>query len=646
MASRIGKMTIGMAAACAFSAAAADPVPVEAFARTGKISSPRLAPDGKHLSVTLNVGDGRHALAIFRVEGMQPTLVLKLPPNEVPMQVGWVSPQRLVVAKGRQTGPREKPMPTGEINAVDLDGDNQKYIFGYESSGRTVGIDRGFGYIEGLPEKANGRFYMRALSASSNRSMLYDVDATDGTSRLVADIGQRDLSFVLDRSGRARFAIGTDDEDNYLLYESDPKDKWTPIPPDRTGGKLVPFAFSPDGTEVFAWFASDGGPMSLVRTAPDGTGRQALVEDSFASVGDMLWTATPMHPFAAWKEGGIPAIIYFDDDVPEAKVHRVLGKSFAGKLVDFVDHSEDGRTSLLYVHSDRDPGAWYLFDHGRNAAQIVFTAMEAIQPDRMGVRRPVRFKASDGLELDGFLTIPAGTGEPSKLPMVLVPHGGPHAVGDRWPFDTDAQFLASRGYLVLQVNYRGSQGRGKTFEQAGYRHWATRIQDDLLDGVRWAIGQGYADPQRVCAYGASFGAYSAMMSAARAPELFKCAVGFAGIYDLGMMYDKGDIRQSAWGRNYLERAIGTDEAELEAGSPTSLAARIRAPVLLVHGETDRRAPFAQAKAMRKALEKADHPPEWMAVPKEGHGFYKDENNIAFYQRLESFIGKHIGSAKP
>ena len=632
------------ASACACGAAAAEPVPVEAFARAGRISSPRLAPDGKHLSVTLNLGEGRHALGIFRIDGMKPTLMLKLPPNEVPMQVGWVSPQRLVVAKGRQSGPREKPQLTGEINAVDLDGGNQKYLFGYDSPGRTIGIDRGFGYIAALPEKSNGRFYMRTLSATSKRSMLYDVDASDGTSRLVADIGERDLSFVLDRTGRARFAIGLDDEDNYLLFQSDAKQRWSPVPSERTGGKLVPFAFSPAGDKVFAWFAADGEPLSLVQAEPDGSGRRTLVEDDFASIGDLQWTATPMQPFAAWKEGGIPAIAYLDENAPATKTHRMLSRSFAGKLVDFVDHSEDGSISLFYVYSDRDPGSWYLFDHRKNAAQLVLAAMEEIPVERMGVRRPIRFKASDGVELDGYLTIPAGVAEPAKLPMVLVPHGGPHAIGDRWPFDLDAQFLASRGYLVLQVNFRGSQGRGKAFEQAGYRQWATRIQDDLIDGVRWSISQGHADPQRICAYGASFGAYSAMISAARAPELFKCAVGFAGIYDLGMMYDKGDIRESAWGRNYLERTIGRDEEALAASSPTSMAPRIKAAVLLVHGESDRRAPFAQAKAMRSALEKAGHPPEWMAVPKEGHGFYKDDNNIEFYRRLETFIGRHIGAA--
>ena len=171
----------------------------------------------------------------------------------------------------------------------------------------------------------------------------------------------------------------------------------------------------------------------------------------------------------------------------------------------------------------------------------------------------------------------------------------------------DAQFLASRGYAVLQVNYRGSGGRGSTFLHAGFRKWGTRIQDDLADGVRWAVSEGIADAKRVCVYGASFGGYAAMMSAIRSPDLFKCAVGYAGIYDLSMMYDKGDILESRFGLAYLDEVIGNDQAELKANSPVNLADKLQAAVLIVHGEADERAPFAHGCASaRSALRRWSH----------------------------------------
>lgn len=628
---------------CAGSAHAAAPVPVEAFAVADTVGSPRLSPDGRHVAISTNLGDGNHAIAVHRVEDLARTALLRLPRYEMPVQMYWVSDRRLLIAKGRLYGAREAPAPMGEIIATDFDGSNQKYVYGYQQSTRMAGIERGFGYINDLPLVPNNRFYMRRLSHNSSRSMLYDVDTERATHRLVADIGVRNLDFVLDPDGVPRFASGTDDDDNFLLYASgkDGRD-WHKVAADAAGGNFSPFALSPDGAQVFGLYTVDNGPASLVRTAADGSDREVLVEDPFGSVGGVEWDAAKQ-PFAATLAHGRPRMVYFDPASAQADEHRMLGGLFPGYHVSYANHSQDGNLSLLLVYSDRDPGMWYLFDRAQAQVKLLFASREGIDPERMGERRYFRFAASDGMELDGYLTIPAGVGDPVSMPMVLLPHGGPHVQGDRWRFDTDAQFLASRGYLVLQVNYRGSLGRGYGFQQAGFHQWGGRIQDDLVDGVRWAIAQGHADPGRICAYGASFGAYSAMMVAARAPELISCAAGLAGLYDLKAFTTRSDVARSSSGRAYFNRAIGAGDDHLRANSPTALAAAIQAPVFLAHGSLDERTPYSQAVAMRKALEDAGRAPEWMAVPREGHGFYSDQNNIEFYQRLEAFLARHIGA---
>ena len=621
------------------------PVPVEAFAAANRLHSPRLSPDGAHLAITADLGDGHHALAVHRTDDMQRTALLRLPRYELPTQVAWVSDTRLVLAKGRQVGSREAPLPTGDIIATDADGKNQKYLFGYQQSLRTAGIEAGFGYIEGLPATPNGRFYMRRLSRDTQRSQLYDVDAGNATGRLVADIDVKDLRFTLDRQGVPRFAAGVDDNDRQVLFIADAQGRhWTPVASDAPGTVWTPYAFSVDGTQVYALQSVNGGPSRLVASSPDGRDHRVLAQHPVRSVSDIEWGAGSLQPFAAVIADGKPRAIYFDPQSADAQLHDALSNSFPDHYVAYVDHSRDGNRSLLYAFSDRDPGSWYLFDRAQGKASLLLSSREGLDAARMGERRAIRFRASDGMELEGFMTLPAGVTTPAGLPTVIVPHGGPHAVRDDWAFDQDAQFLASRGYLVLQVNYRGSGGRGRAFEEAGYLKWGTRVQDDLLDGLRWTIAQGYADGRRVCAYGASFGAYSAMMLAARAPDLIKCTAGLAGVYDLKMLYAKGDIRTTQAGSNYLARAIGRDEAALTSASPTTLATRITAPVLLVHGELDERAPVAQAKAMQAALERAGHPPEWMAVPGEGHGFHADANNIAFYRKLEAFLARHIGAA--
>ncbi len=622
-------------------AAMAQALPVEAFAKASPFSMPRLSPTGDYLALSTDFGGGNNAVQVLRLSDMKRMAVLRLPRYESPFQIAWVGDRRLVVAKGRKYGSLEKPQPTGEIIASDFDGQNQRYIYGYEQQNAAAGLDRGFGYIESVAESNDGRFYMRQLQRNPTSSMLYVVDTQRPTFKLIADINVPQLEFLIDHNGIARYAWGRDDADNYRLYRSDDGRRWQPMAASQAGSIWTPLAFSADNTRVYAGLSRDEGPSQLVMSDLDGSNSEVLAGDGFASVGLMQWTGYPSVPFAASPQGGRPRLEYFDPGRPEAELHKALAGLLPQQHVTFGDVSRNGQVVLVHVAGDRDPGSWYVLRRSTNKLEKVLSPHDAIDPALMAERRPVRFKASDGVELEAMLTIPRNS-EGRRLPTVVLPHGGPHGVSDDWFYDTDAQFLANRGYLVVQVNYRGSGGRGRAFERLGYLQWGTRIQQDLLDGLDHAVASGLADPDRVCAYGASFGAYSAMMLAARAPERIRCAVGLAGVYDLKMMYKKGDIKDDAYGRNYLERVIGRSDEELAANSPVSLAARIKAPVLLVHGDRDERAPIAQANAMRNALTAAGRAPGWMAVPGEGHGFYNDDNSIAFYRALEKFLQEHIG----
>ena len=624
--------------ACLAWPAAAQQVPVEAFAKASPFSMPQLSPSGEYLAVATDFGEGNHAVQILRLSDMQRTAVLRLPRYQSAFQLGWVSDKRLVVAKGRKLGSLEKPVPLGEIIASDFDGQNQRYIYGYEQQNAAAGLERGFGFIDGIADSNDGRFYMRQLQRNPTSSMLYLVDTQRPTFKLIASINVPDLEFIIDRAGVARYAWGADKQDNYLLYASPDGRQWQPL---ALPYKWTPLAFSADNQRVYGQLARNDGPTQLVSTDPAGADPDVLASDAFSSVGRLQWTHAPAIPFAATPLAGRPVLSYFDPGRPDAQLHQALAGLLPEQQVSFVDSSRDGQTLLVHLGSDRDPGSWSIFRRSGNKLEKVLIANEGIDPALMAERRPLRFKASDGMELEAILTVPRNS-EGRALPTVVLPHGGPHGVRDGWFYDTDAQFLANRGYLVVQVNYRGSGGRGDAFERSGYLQWGTRIQQDIIDGLDHAVALGLADSKRVCSYGASFGAYSAMMLAARQPTRFRCAVGLAGVYDLKMMYSKGDIADYAYGRSYLRRAIGNSDAELAANSPAALAASIQAPVFLAHGERDERTPIAQANAMRAALTAAGRPPQWMAVAGEGHGFYNDDNQAAFYRALEGFLGKNIG----
>lgn len=626
-------------------AAATDLLPVEDFARHPTLSMPRLSPDGKYLAVRWDDGSS-HALIVYRVDDMsRPASMLRMPRYELPAGITWVSPTRLVIEKGKQYGSIDRPFLTGEIIATDVDGKHQDYLYGHQvqsgSRAASRGTDRGWGTVDGVPEHADGHFYMTAMPWSSpEHSYLYDVDASANTRHLIGDIGEGDMRFMIGADGQAHYAYGRNERFDYVVYHRQ-DGRWRPLTAQQVGGTFAPIGFAHDHRRVYAMYAPGSGPASLVEQDENGGHRKVLAAAGFGQVGGIEWTPLPRRPFATIRDSGVPQPGYIDPELPAARLHRALALTFPGQYVHFVDYSEDGGQLLFSVASDRTPGAYFLIDTHSHKVRKLFDVAPWIDPARMAERRPLRFQASDGTELEAILTLPPGR-PGTHLPMVLMPHGGPIGVRDDWFYDSDAQFLASRGYLVLQVNYRGSGGRGEGFQRAGYLTWGTRIQQDLIDGVGWAVARGYADPDRVCVYGGSFGGYSALMAVIRAPGMFKCAVGYAGIYDLRMMYGKGDIRQSRSGRSYLAAVVGRDDAELDANSPAKLADKITVPVLLVHGEDDNRAPFAQARAMRAALDAAHKPYQWMSKPGEGHGFYDEKNRVDFYNALQAFLEKHIG----
>ena len=254
---------------------------------------------------------------------------------------------------------------------------------------------------------------------------------------------------------------------------------------------------------------------------------------------------------------------------------------------------------------------------------------------------PVVIKARDGLTLHALLTKPKDVKGP--VPLLVNVHGGPFGVTDFWGFMPENQFFASRGWAVLQVNYRGSGNRGSDFQEAGYRQWGLKMQEDLVDATQWAVSQGVADPKRMCIYGGSYGGYAALAGVIKDPDLYRCAVGIVGVYDL-VQFRKGDGSDfSRLGGDYFEkfmsRRVGEKPEELVATSPVHNVAKIKIPVFIIHGSNDVRVPVEHANRLREAMDKAGKPYEWLIKP-EGHGFYNVDNRVEMYTKVMEFLTKH------
>ncbi|ALK98065.1 hypothetical protein AB595_17465 [Massilia sp. WF1] len=632
----------------ALAAPPAPAVPVSAFVNEDQYALPRLAPDGRHIAITVRMPSGERPVPVVMVYSLPELKVegaIRLPAFEVPLDCRWVSNSRLVISRGKELGSREKPVATGELLATDYDGKKQEYLHGYRmfkqsSRGDRYADDYAYGYIEDVARAYDNHIFVTSRLWEADRTLLFDIDARSAIRKLLAALPEPGLGFLLQHDGTPRFAYGSDEENYAALFRrNDASGAWNKV--DIKERRYTPVAFSADDTRFAALVSKSGEPESLIKENLQTGERTTLFSDPVAEPTGLLYGAGHGLPFGARSGIGVPHAVYFDEDSEDARLHKLLSQQFPGSWVSFHSFSQDGKLLLFGVSSDRDPGSYYLFNKNTGKADLLFSSMEGIDPERMAARQPISFPSRDGHTLYGFMTAPrapAGT----KLPLVLVPHGGPHFVADDWFFDTDAQFLASRGYAVLQVNFRGSDGRGPGFMHAGYREWGGKIQDDLVDGVKWAIKQGLVDPKRICVVGASFGGYSALMLAAREPDLFRCAVGYAGVYDLNLMATTEEAKNNKRFQAQLKRFIGSDKAELDRFSPVTLAAQIKAPVLLVHGGKDKRAPLAHAEAMRAALVKAGHPPEWFLAPNESHGFYDTANVTEYYQRLEAFLAKNLG----
>jgi dipeptidyl aminopeptidase/acylaminoacyl peptidase len=310
------------------------------------------------------------------------------------------------------------------------------------------------------------------------------------------------------------------------------------------------------------------------------------------------------------------------------------------------DSSEDGNTILLYVEGPRDPPGYYIYLTEKRGIDSIGTERQALLTTTRPRATVINYKARDGKELTGYLTAPAAADAKTRLPLLLMPHGGPET-RDSLSFNSWVQYLVARGYAVFQPNFRGSDGFGRAFAESGYGEWGRKMQDDLTDGVKTLVDQGLVDPERICIVGASYGGYAALAGAALTPDLYKCAVSIAGISDLDdfIGWRKRNWGSDSEGYTYWLKAIGDpdkDEARLREVSPLAQAARIKIPILLIHGNQDYIVPIAQSKAMKKALDKAGRKTELITLQDEGHSYWSADNQKLTMTAIDNFLWQHLG----
>ncbi|MEO6968483.1 MAG: alpha/beta fold hydrolase [Rhodanobacteraceae bacterium] len=635
---------------------AADPVSFSDLARHAQFRDVKISPDGAHLAATSVLKNGQTILTLVDL-GNKKGVSINPRQNEDVLDFWWASPTRVLYTEAEHDGGWDAPIATGELYGVNADGGSAEMLYGYRKTGMETGT-----HIQHATAEYGSAQYLSRIAGDPDHVLVqitdweasgtagaftavYKMDVRDGRKVKLAIAPMREADYLADHKGNVRFAYGDDLGGNRKIYLRPAGGGDWELLSQAGADRDVPIAFSADDSLVWFTCPATGG-FGVCRFDPatrkltnawsnpdveaDGLA-QGLARDSVMGVHFV---------------DGRPALSVFDASSPDAKALVDLMKQYPGEDAQFVSGTDDGAKAIALVQADADPGTFFLYDRASNKFSPLLQRASWIDPTKMASKQPITLTARDGLKLQGYVSYPPGQANAKHLPMVVFVHGGPYGIRDDWDYDAYVQALATHGYAVLQVNYRGSGGYGYNFIKAGYHEWGGKMQDDVTDATRWAIQAGIADPQRICIYGGSYGGYAALEGAVKEPDLYKCAIGYVGVYDLRLMYNSGsDAVHDIYGKDYLKRTLGTDMDALAQHSPIYQLNNLKAKVMLIVGGRDTRVPEVQGKTLHQDLLIRHVPHEWLYKPDEWHGFYNEDNITELFTKVDAFLQKNIGTAQ-
>ena len=644
-------------------AAAAATPPIEAFGRKPAVIDVDLNPAGTRIAM-LEDNSKTSRLVILDLATGKDLRIVTAPEGVKLWNVAWASDETVLISKTEtQTfvGSTKKRFEMQRWSALDVSGGSDRMMLMREGNQNLVS---GSTLLRSRTGNA-GKIYMSTLDFSDvnyrqeTGSRLsgkrkdsgwtrnaYEVDIKTGGGKLIASGSPFTQEYLVDHSGKAIVRRDFDPAKQEQLILLKDGISWKKLYAAEKCGELDMRGFSADGASVLALGPTCGDNHNRLWSIPlDGSAMKPLIDEPGVEVEGTIRDSVDGRVIAV-TIGGHEQTTRWLDSVAERRF-KALHKNFGAHWITFVGRSADNQKIVVLVEDQTHAPIHYLVDYTAKKADIINEAYPLLEGVKLGAVRDFQYEARDKYALDGFLTIPAGA-EEKNLPLVVMPHGGPEA-HDEAGFDWLAQFLASRGYAVLQPQFRGSTGRGRAHADAGRNQWGLRMQDDVTDGVQALISQGIADPKRICIVGWSYGGYSALAGAAFTPDMYACAASINGVTDLPAMlgFVGRDDRESdafAYWRDHIGSPF---DPNVIGKSPARAAANVKAPILLLHGTNDTVVPIEQSRLMASALRSARRPVEFVELTGEDHWMKTSSTSrIRTLTELESFLWKNIGGAAP
>lgn len=611
---------------------AADPIPLEAFFREATFDEIKLSPDGSKVAA-LSTYKEHLNLYVIDLKTKQPTMLTGLSTMSVG-GVRWLGNHRLLFT-GIEDG-----SGNGGLFAIDADGKNSKALGQSVQQQQGAVVPRITEFLEYYGQSTN-----EILVTSNERRQfepdVYRMNARTGAKVMVAMNPGKVVAWVVDNEGAVRIGYGQRGRERFWMYRDGPKGNFREVKKwDFNEGDFEPMHFDETNQAVFVRSSLGHNTAGIVRV--DIKTLQVTEEcfrDETYDAGPILRDRRSGAMLGVVISRERPMILWTDATLK--KIQQLLDTEMTGTANFVYSRSYDNGLIVVDASADRDPGTFFLFNVREMTLEKLVSRAAWLKPAQLGEMKPVVYTARDGMVIHGYLTIPAGS-DGRNLPVVVNPHGGPW-VRDEWGFNPEVQFLASRGYAVFQMNFRGSTGYGRKLEEAGYGQWGLAMQDDITDGVRWLIQQGVADPHRIAIYGASYGGYASMAGLAFTPELYRCGVNYVGVTDIELLLK---TLPEGWEGMRAELEAKTGNAKLDGdkirdASPLKHVDKISAPVFFAYGRLDERVDIRHGRNAAAALRKRGIPVTWMERDDEGHGYRRQANKLAFYGELEKFLAAHL-----